>query len=69
MLKSSASMYENSSSQFFRATTRIQSRSDAFNESRFVMTFLTILGVTEILCNFRLVLKGKTSKEIPQSSR
>ena len=33
------------------------------------MTFLTILGVTEILCNFRLVLEGKRSKEIPESSR
>ena len=33
------------------------------------MTFLTILGVTEILCSFKLVLKGKTGKEIPESSR
>ena len=33
------------------------------------MTFLTILGVTEILCSFRLVLEGKTVKEIPESSR
>ena len=33
------------------------------------MTFLTIVGVTEILCSFRLVLEGKTSKEIPESSR
>ena len=33
------------------------------------MTFLTILGVTEILCSFRLVLEGKTGKEIPASSR
>ena len=33
------------------------------------MTFLTILGVTEILCSFRLVLAGKTGKEIPESSR
>ena len=33
------------------------------------MTFLTIVGVTEILCNFRLVLEGKTGKEIPESSR
>ena len=32
------------------------------------MTFLTILGVTEILCSFRVVLEGKTSKEIPESS-
>ena len=29
------------------------------------MTFLTILGVTEIICSFRLVLEGK---EIPESS-
>ena len=33
------------------------------------MTFLTILGVAEILCGFSLVLKGKTGKEIPKSSR
>ena len=33
------------------------------------MTFLTILGVLEILCSFRLVLEGKVRKEIPESSR
>ena len=33
------------------------------------MTFLTILGVTEILCSFKLVLEGKTGKETPESSR
>ena len=33
------------------------------------MTFLTILGVTEILCSFKLVLEGKTGKEIPESLR
>ena len=33
------------------------------------MTFLTTVGVTEILCSFRLVLEGKTGKEIPESSR
>ena len=33
------------------------------------MTSLTILGVTEILCSFRLVLEGRTGKEIPESSR
>ena len=32
------------------------------------MTFLTILGDMEILCSFRLVLEGKTPKEIPESS-
>ena len=33
------------------------------------MNFLNILGVTEILCSFKLVLEGKTGKEIPESSR
>ena len=33
------------------------------------MTFLTILGVTEILCSFKLVLEGKTGKEILESLR
>ena len=33
------------------------------------MTFLTILGVTQISCTFRLVLEGKPGKEIPESSR
>ena len=33
------------------------------------MTFLTILRVTEILSSFRLVLEGKTGKEIFESSR
>ena len=42
---------------------------DDFDESRFVMTFLTILGVMEILRSCRLVLEGKTGKEIPESSR
>ena len=62
-------MYESSGSQFFRTTTRVQSGPDTFDESRFVMTFLTILGVTEILCNFRLILEGNTGKAITESSR
>ena len=33
------------------------------------MTILTILGVTEILCYFRLLLEEKTGKDIPESSR
>ena len=32
------------------------------------MAFLTILAVIEILCSFRLVLQGRTGKEIPESS-
>ena len=56
-------------SQFFKTTNGIQSGPDAFDESRFVMTFLTIFGVMEILFSFRLVLEGTTGKEIPKSSR
>ena len=44
----------------FRTTTGIQSWPDTFDESRFIMTFLTILGVTEIQRSFRLVIEGKT---------
>ena len=69
LLKSLASMYESSGSQFFRTTTGIQSGPDAFDESRFVVTFLNILGVMDILCSFRLVLERKTGKEMPESSR
>ena len=52
-------MHIMSGTQFFRNTNGIQSRSDALDESRFVVNFLTILGVTEILCSFRLVLEGR----------
>ena len=33
------------------------------------MTFLTNLGVTEILYSLELVLEEKTVKEVPESSR
>ena len=69
ILKSSASLCESSGSQFFMTTTGIQSGPDVFDESKFVMTFLTILGVMEILCSFRLVLERKTGKAIRESSR
>ena len=46
----------------------MKSGPDTFDESRFVMIFFTILGVTEILCSFRSVLEGKTGKKIPESS-
>ena len=65
LLKSLASVYESSGSQYFRTTTGIQSGpDDTFDESRFAMTFLSILGVMDIL-----VLERKTRKEIPESSR
>ena len=69
ILKSSTSMYERSGSQFFRTATGIQSGPDTFNESRFFMTLLTILGVTAILFSFRSVLEGKSGKEIRHLSR
>ena len=47
----------------------MQSGPDAFDKSRFITTFLTILGVIEILYSFKLVLEGKRGKEIPESSR
>ena len=65
-MKSSANLYESSGSQFLRTTTGIQSGPDAFDESRFVMTLLTILGV---ICSFRLVLEGKAREEVLESSR
>ena len=33
------------------------------------MTFLTILGDTQILCSFKLVIEEKSGKEITESSR
>ena len=56
-------------SQLFETTAGIQSGPDACDKSRFIMTFLTILGVTEILCSFGLVIEAKTGKEIPVSPR
>ena len=33
------------------------------------MNFLTMVGVMEILHNLRLILQGRTVKELPESSR
>ena len=49
ILGSSANMYESSGSQFFRTTTRIQSAPDDFEKSRFLVAFLTISGVKNIM--------------------
>ena len=51
-------MCESSDPQFFRTSTGIQSGPDAFDESRFGKTFLTIMGVTDIW-RFRLLLEGR----------
>ena len=55
--------------RFFRTTTGIQSGPDALAKSRFTITFLTALGDAEISYSFKLVLEGKTGKDIPESSR
>ena len=62
-------MYESCDSQFFRATTRIQPELYTFDKSRLVMTILTNVGVTRILCRLRLAVAWKTSKDIPKSLR
>ena len=69
ILKSSANIYERLASQFFGTTTGIQAGLHPLDKSRFVVTLLTILGVIEILCSFRLALEGKKGKEIPKSSK
>ena len=38
-------------------------RTRCLSQSRFIMTFLTILGVTETLCSFKLVSEGKTGRD------
>ena len=68
ILNSPAKMFENSSQLFFRTTTRIQLRSDSFDKLKLVMTFLISLEVTE-LYSFRLVLEGKSGKEMSELSR
>ena len=58
-------MHESSGWQFFRTTFGIHVRPVSFDTSRLAMTNL---GITEIICNFRLILEGKTGKEIPELS-
>ena len=67
-IKSLASMYESSYSQFFTTTTGLQSEPEAFYKTSFPMTVLTILRVTEIECSFRLAPEENTGKEMPEPS-
>ena len=60
-------MEEISGSYFIRTTTGTQTRPGTFNKSRLVVAFLTNFRVTQILCNFRSILKEKVGKEIPES--
>ena len=50
----------------FRTMTGIQTRPDAFDETRFIMTFFTILGFTKILSSFILILEEKAGIGIPR---
>ena len=68
-LKTSAGMYGTPGSQFFRITTGTQPRPNAFDELRSAMTFLSKFRVTGTSSSFRLNLKGKAGKEIPEPSR
>ena len=68
-------MYKSLGPHFFRRTTEIQSGPNAFDKSRFVMTFLTIfltiLTITNVatkICSFRVGPEGKTGKEAAESS-
>ena len=53
---------DSSDSKFFRTNTGIQSGTDAFNKSRFIMALLIIFGAIEILCGFKILQEGKASK-------
>ena len=65
ILKSSASMYESSGSQFFRSTTGVQSGPDVFDESTFVKTFLTILELWKYQAVSDQFQMGKQVKRYP----
>ena len=45
----------------------MQPGANVFDKLKLVITFLTNLGVAEMLCSFRLVLRGKTGKVVPES--
>ena len=53
-LKSSASVYENSGSQFFKTTSGKQSGPDVFDESRFVLTFFNHFGSYRNIMHFQI---------------
>ena len=67
ILKSSAGIYE-SSGNHSSLEPPLEYNQDQTNDWRIVMTILIILKAMAT-CSFRLVLEGKISKEIPESSR
>ena len=63
-------MYKSSDSQFFRTTAAIQSWPDAFNISRFVMTFFNYLGSYRNIMQFQISSRRENMLwYIPELSR
>ena len=58
-MKNSAGIYDSSGSQFFRTTTGIQLGPDAFDKSRFFMTFKNHLMRYRNIIQFQISPKGK----------
>ena len=54
-------MYHSLGPEFFRTTTGIQSGPGTFDKSRFIMTFLTILVVSEI---FQFQICSRREKQL-----
>ena len=69
IVKSSVSMYESLDSKFFRTTLGIQSGTTTSDKSSLDVTILTNSKVKGLSYSFRLVLEGKTSRDITWSSR
>ena len=67
ILKRSASIYKSSRSSSSK-TPQKYNQDQRSLESRLVVTFLIIMGVTVILCSFKLVLEGKAGTETSESS-
>ena len=67
ILKRSVNIYKSSRSSFSKTPQKYNQEQRSL-ESRLVVTFLTIMRVTVILCSFRLVLEGKAGTETSESS-
>ena len=66
--KISPIVFEISSSQLTECQAH---RLDVLEESKAVMTFLTIMGVMRILCSWRVVIEGKRGRQllVPEFSK
>ena len=61
-------MYESSDSQYFKFTIRIQSGPDTFDDSRFVITFLTMfesyINIMQFQISYRSEKKQRDTRII-----